>query len=109
MKSPFISVGVGYAHHSMTHAAETNFPTGVLISNPIDGTSDGFAFRLGLGLDYELNLNLTLTTSIDANWLGSFETGNFRVEPSSSMPPIGPWKIDDVIAVGVSIGLRHSF
>lgn len=105
---PFISAGVGYARNSMTHAVETDPVMGVWISNPADGTSNGFAFRLGLGLDYELNPNLTLTTSVDANWLGSFETGNFRVQYAST-PAIGPWMIDDVIAVGASIGLRYSF
>jgi opacity protein-like surface antigen len=105
---PFISAGVGYARNSITHAVETDSVTGGWVSNPTDGTSNGIAFRLGLGLDYELNPNLTLTTSVDANWLGSFETGNFRVQGPTT-PAIGPWMIDDVIAVGASIGLRYSF
>lgn len=105
---PFISAGVGYAHNSITRALENDSVTGHWISDPANGTSDGFAFRLGLGLDYELNPNLTLTTSVDANWLGSFETGNFRVQYTSPQA-IGPWMIDDVIAVGASIGLRYSF
>lgn len=104
---PFIGAGIGFTNNQLDDVVEADATSGALISNVNDGDKIQPAFRLGLGLDVNIAPSLTMTSSLDAYWLGGFETGAGRYQPG--FQEIGAWQVDDVISVGVSVGLRYAF
>ncbi|MDF1747587.1 MAG: outer membrane beta-barrel protein [Alphaproteobacteria bacterium] len=106
---PFIGAGIGFTSNRLTNIIERVAATGALGSNVHDGTTLRPAARLGVGVDTKLSPSLTLTSSLDAYWLDGFETADSRNIAAGAFQNIGAWKIDDVVSVGITIGLRYSF
>lgn len=105
---PFIGAGIGFTSNRLNDVVETRSSDGSFIADVDDGKKVRPAFRLGVGLDANIAPALTLTSSLDAYWLGGFETGDSRRFGASGSPqPIGKWKTDDVVSVGFSLGLRY--
>ncbi|GAA0633401.1 hypothetical protein GCM10009100_40490 [Thalassospira tepidiphila] len=106
---PFIGAGIGFTSNRLTNIVESNASTGSFEADVHDGKKIYPAFRLGVGLDANIAPSLTLTSSLDAYWLGGFETGDGRDRAASGFQEIGAWQIDDVVSVGISVGLRYAF
>jgi hypothetical protein len=104
---PFVGAGIGLTSNRLNDIVETGAGNGAFRADVHDGKTIRPAARLGVGVDTRITPALTLTSSVDAYWLGDFESAESR--NIAGFQRIGAWQIDDVMSLGMTVGFRYSF